>query len=300
MVDNPTSVVVLTGSTAQKEPTALAQARTESVRNYLRDIWGIEEKRIEMRWEEGKEKSRSVVISSSSVALTEPIVVEWKLQSLAAPPVKLRHTVAAQAGMRSWNLLLTYQGQEVGRYEGTTVQELDSLNLAFNISAGTRDSSLAPLTAVLVVDDNTGATTTATATIPLVWNTSQSVVTNEPTLSSRKENMSAVLFAADTEARLMVRHPLLENLLASVRADARITISSLMYHNKENGESVLLRPDRLAEAILATLKKRDMSIAEMHVQRQGEIPLPLLQGLPEQTLFQSALCVVVEQAEEQY
>lgn len=296
MAENPMSAIVLTGSTVRGEPIALAQARAESVRNYLRDVWGIDEKRMAIREERGGNESRSVAISSTSSVLTEPVVIEWKLQNLAAPPVKLSHRVHAEAGVQSWRLLLTYRGREVGRYEGTTVQELDSLSLAFNISAGMNDSVLAPLFAVLVVDDKAGATTTATAAIPLVWNTlphtsqaSGSAVVDE------KENMSTILFASDTEASSMVNHPLLQTLLFSVRADARITISSLVANSKENGEALLLRPDRLAEVILAALKKREMPIMEMHVQRQGEYAIPSLQGLPERTLFQSAVCVVVEQ-----
>lgn len=305
MRENPTTVVALTGSTVEGEPIALALARTESVHNYLRDVWGIDSKRIEMRKERGVGRSRAVVMSSISESLTQPVVVEWKLQSLAAPPVKLRHNIVAHAGLQSWNLLLTYQGKQVGQYGGTTVQELDSVNLAFHISAAALDSALVPLTATLVVNDRTGGSTTATAAIPLVWNTTEDILPTDtlpmdtPIASNEKENVSAVLFASDVEARSVVNNPLLQSLLSSVRADARITISSLMNHNRDDGEGVLLRPDRLAEAVLAALKKRNMHIAEMHVQRQVEDALPSLQGLPEKTLFQSAVYVVVEQAGKQ-
>lgn len=293
----PSARLELTGEVAQGEPRSLAYARAESVKNYLRDVWNIAESRISVQENDGISR-RCVLFSSSSPSIVAPLVVEWKVQEFVAPPVRLAQAVRAEAGIRSWELTLVHNGREVGRYEGTMLQELDDLELSFRANNRSGDSVLAPLQAELVVEDYTGTTATSRAELPLVWE--EYIRDGQATQRGETENMSVVLLPSTLgKPDVPEKNQVLRTLMASVRDGARITIASLAHDNEAVAEETLLRPDHIAETMLLSLKARNIRVAELHIQRQSDDDPTLLAALPEGDLFRSAVRVVVIQGERQ-
>lgn len=291
----PSARIVLTGESVKGEPHSLAVARAESIKNYLRDTWAIADNRITVREDDGASQRR-VVVSSSVPSVLAPLVVEWKVQEFSVPPVRLSHTVQAEAGTRAWELTLTHNGREVGRYEGTALQELDDLELTFRANNRVSDSVLAPLLAELVVEDYTGTTVTCRTELPLVWE--EPVRDGRTVERGETENMSAVLLPSATgRDDVPEKNPVLRSLVGSVRNGARITIASFTRGDAATSEETLLRPDQVAEMILLALKARNVRVAELHIQRQSDEYLPALAALPEGEVFRSAVHVVVVQGE---
>lgn len=293
----PSARLELTGEVSNGEPRSLAYARAESIKNYLREVWSIAEHRIVVR-ESNETSRRCVVFSSSSPSVVAPLVVEWKVQEFAVPPVRLAQAVRAEAGIRSWELNLVHNGREVGRYEGTMLQELDDLELSFRANNRPGDSVLAPLQAELIVEDYTGTTATSRAELPLVWE--ESIRDGQSVPRGETENMSAVLLPSTVgKFDTPDKNPVLRTLMASVRDGARITIASLATDSRTIGEETLLRPDHIAETMLLSLKARNVRVAELHIQRQSDDDSSLFATLPEGDVFRSAVRVVVIQEEGQ-
>lgn len=287
--DNPSARITLTGSVSKNEPRRLAQARCETIEAYFRDVWMISEDRIDIR-PASNEESRAVVISSNAASLLAPFVSEWKVRELAAPSIRLSHSVKAAAGVRNWTLALTHRQKRVGYYTGTSLQELDDLDLSFQISGAVDKAQPEALYAELTVEDYTGESIAVQAQLPLVWDDN---VVDAPAVGSDRENVSAVLFPSQDDTR-PEKNDVLNALLTSIRDGADITIASLM-RGESNDENRLLRPDRVAEAMLFALKERNIRVAELHIQRQaGNIP-ENVRDFPESDLFRSAVCITVEQ-----
>lgn len=292
MKENAAARIVLTGSASKGEPRRLAQARCETIEAYFRDVWMIDQSRIDIR-SAGAADGRSVSISSNSSALLAPFVSEWKVRELEAPAVRLSHSVKAAAGVRNWVLVLTHNGARVGYHSGTSLQELDDLDLSFQMNSATASNELGALRAELTVEDHTGGSVVSYAELPVVWDEA-AIVT--PASKSDRENVSAVLFPSANDVR-PEKNSVLHSLLTSVRDGAHITIASLV-RGDHTDEQRMLRPDYVAETILSSLKSRNIQVAELHIQRQADNIPTSIRDFPESDLFRSAVCVTVEQGGE--
>ncbi len=291
--EHPASRITLTGSVSKGEPRRLAQARCETIEAYFREVWMVDQSRIDIRSSSGDTESRSVSISSSTAALLTPFVSEWKVRELDAPAIRLAHSVKAAAGVRNWELVLTHNGKRVGYHSGTSLQELDDLDLSFQIDGGVDKSKLDALHAEFTVEDYTGGSVISYAELPLIWEETPATI---PVPESNRENVSAVLFPSADDTR-PEKNNVLNTLLASVRNGAYITIASLV-RGEPTDEQRLLRPDRVAETVLSSLKLRDIQIAELHIQRQVDNIPTSIRDFPESNLFRLAVCVTVEQGKE--
>lgn len=290
MRDNPSARIALVGAVSEGEPRQLAQARCEAIAAYLRDVWGVDSSRVDIRPRPAADAGRSVSVASSSPDILAPFISEWKVRELEAPSIRLSHSVQAAAGVRQWSLILTHNGTRVGEHAGFSLQELDDLDLAVQISNIGDKRDPGSLHAELTVEDYIGDEVTSSADLPLVWEDSAVVAMHS---DNNRESMSAVLFSSQKEAQPEA-NAVLNELLESVRSGAHVTIASLL-RSDNSDEQRMLRPDRVAEAVLFALKSRNVQVAELHIQRQANDTPPVLRTLPESSLFRSAVCVTVEQ-----
>ncbi|MGE3802490.1 MAG: OmpA family protein [Candidatus Kapaibacterium sp.] len=130
----PNTSVRLIGTNAnvgeESNNRALSQRRAESVRNYLRDVWGIEEKRLVVESRDlpsvasnigdadGQAENRRVEIVASSPSLIDPILLRDTVRTATPPQVRFRPVVNSETAVRQWQVTVLQDGQILKRIKG--------------------------------------------------------------------------------------------------------------------------------------------------------------------------------------
>jgi outer membrane protein OmpA-like peptidoglycan-associated protein len=166
----------LYGATSSDEPAALAAARVDTIRQYLLDTWGIAPDRIEIadgagpmaRSEEnssdGRSENRRVVLASDDPDLLAPIGTQRLTHEFNPPRIQLDPTFGAEAGTRSWSIIITQNLDTLARFSNRDASEA---RLAWRLNDELIDSTLGVLTATLEVEDSVGQVATARDQISL-------------------------------------------------------------------------------------------------------------------------------------
>lgn len=126
MRDNPKATLTLTGCNQdireEKGDVALSQRRAEAVRNYLTEVWNIEEKRIRIEARglpekaantataDGSQENRRVELASNDPRILAPIITADTLRRVDPPTVRFRMSATAEAGIREWELKAAQPG----------------------------------------------------------------------------------------------------------------------------------------------------------------------------------------------
>lgn len=125
MAANPNARLRLVGTNSGTEEGGLelSRHRAESVRDYLRDVWGISESRfrIEARnqpekpsnptYAEGVEENRRVEIYSDTPDVFATVKTSDTLRQATPPTIRFRTTVESEAGIRSWRITALQDGR---------------------------------------------------------------------------------------------------------------------------------------------------------------------------------------------
>lgn len=135
--DNPTAKITLVGCNSdvglEMNNQELSRARAETVRNYLRDIWGIAETRMKIQvrnlpdknsnnsTEDGNEENRRVEILSDNWKIIEPVLTTDTLRVVSPPNIRFIPTVNSQAGLSSWSIPVLQSGVSLTGFSGGSV-----------------------------------------------------------------------------------------------------------------------------------------------------------------------------------
>ncbi|MEP7219871.1 MAG: hypothetical protein ABI876_13195 [Bacteroidota bacterium] len=140
MRENVTARVTLAGSAAGDEDASLAMARSERVRRYLEESWGIEPARIALSVARpmgaGDDRDRCVRIKASG-NIAGPLRIKWKSRRFRQPVLDLQPEITARHGVREWRIVLSQGPGEIGRYSDTTRNP----DLAFRIPDDIADTA---------------------------------------------------------------------------------------------------------------------------------------------------------------
>lgn len=126
--------ITLTGCNSntgdEKNNRSLSQARADTIKNYLIDVWGIDSSRITTiannlpgtpsnpKKENGIAENRRVEITSDLWEITAPIIIEDTLRKVNPEIVQFVNEVETEAGLKSWELNVYDQGNPLNRFSG--------------------------------------------------------------------------------------------------------------------------------------------------------------------------------------
>lgn len=135
MTDNPKTSISITGCNSdagsEQGNKELSRRRAETVRNYLRDVWNIEAKRMAIASRNLPEKptnssepdgiaeNRRVEIQSDSWNLLEPLIAADTIHTISPTAVRFHVITQSEAGVKNWSLSLIQNGKTMKEYNGT-------------------------------------------------------------------------------------------------------------------------------------------------------------------------------------
>ncbi len=131
----PGAAITITGTNNQintdKTTPNLSLDRAETVRNYLQTAWNISPERINVAaqnlpsnaanntGDDGQVENRRAEISSNEPALLKPVILRDIARSATPPFIDIVPTVISDSGIKSWDIRVEQNGQELRSYQGT-------------------------------------------------------------------------------------------------------------------------------------------------------------------------------------
>jgi len=133
--DNPDAAITVVGCNGgvgqERGNRDLSRRRAEVVRNYLRDVWGIAERRMRVDTrdlpdnpsnlsdKDGVAENRRVEILSTTPGIVDPLYTTDTLRRTAIPTVRFQPTVRAEAGVTDWTLSAVQNGRTLKSFHGS-------------------------------------------------------------------------------------------------------------------------------------------------------------------------------------
>lgn len=155
-----------TGS--ERRNNRLASDRAETVRDYLRTVWGIDEERLGVatgalppvpsssKDTMGQAENRRVEITSEHPELLRPVTFVRRIAGITPESVRFTPTIEAEEGLASWVLTIEQQGRVFDRREGGRAES--SLTWNWKNLAGELPAASGDLVCRMLVRDQAGDT----------------------------------------------------------------------------------------------------------------------------------------------
>lgn len=114
----------------EKNNKDLAKSRAFAVRDYLQDVWKIDDRRMSVEYRNlpkeasnseepgGDEENRRVEIISKNPEITEPVITIDTLRKINESTVRFLPKASAAAGIDSWKIEAQQNNQDLYKYEG--------------------------------------------------------------------------------------------------------------------------------------------------------------------------------------
>ncbi|MCK5741166.1 MAG: OmpA family protein [Chlorobi bacterium] len=131
---NPDDKIKITGHNAdrgtEKKNKALSKARAETIRDYFRDVWGVDESRMTIKARnlprdpskpneaEGMEENRRVEILCSNRAILEPVITVDTLREISAATIRFYPNIDSDVKLKSWKLTVKQGNSELTSFSG--------------------------------------------------------------------------------------------------------------------------------------------------------------------------------------
>ncbi|MCB0712795.1 MAG: OmpA family protein [Ignavibacteriae bacterium] len=263
----PNSSVRLIGTNAnvgeETNNRALSLQRAESIRNYLHEIWGIDEKRLIVESRDlpsvasnatdadGQAENRRVEIVADNPAIVEPILLHDTVRQPTPPVVRFRPTVNSELGIRQWRVSVMQDGHILKRIsgEGAIPEYID-----WQVDLEKESIPRAPgqMFYTLQIEDETGK---ITETSPEAIRVEQITIYNkrrERLADVEVERYGLILFDFD-QATLNDRHlAILKDIAKRVRPEATVVVRGYTDRTGDPARNQVLALDR-AKKVAAQL-----------------------------------------------
>jgi outer membrane protein OmpA-like peptidoglycan-associated protein len=175
MIRNPFAQITLVGCNSdigsEKGNIAISKLRAESVRDYLVDIWGISDSRIEIKYrnlpqvssiptnENDKiQENRRVEIISDDYSIVEPVFLDFIEKRINPPLLRFKTILNAEAGVHNWTLNVSHPSYDlrdrISISKNSDVPE--SIDVILDNNYRLIPANESPLTYQLFVTDSTG------------------------------------------------------------------------------------------------------------------------------------------------
>jgi len=299
--ENPEATIRLVGTNegvAEKGNQELSRRRAEAVRDYLRDVWGIDESRMRMEARnlpekasntsqpEGQEENRRVEIYAEPATLLDPVFISDTLRNTNPPAIRFRQSVQADAGVARWKLLVYQQGRKLKEFSGTgSVPEIIdwSLERQADIPRG-----MEPIEYRIEVEDTTGQVqATPTARLPIDQVTIQKK-RRERIADKEIDRYSLILFDFGKTTLSDANRRIIDFIRQRISPEASVVVTG--HSDRVGDEDVNLR----LSAERARVAAQALDIPVTDVQGLGESVILYDNDLPEGRLYSRVVNVVVE------
>lgn len=301
MTDNPAARLTLTGANqdrdAEKGRTDLSRSRAENVKAYLVDVWGIDERRIEVRernlpekaastvTDDGAAENRRVEFASDDPAILFPIITRDTLRRVDPPLVTFRPVVSADAGITSWEVSASQNGTTLKSFDGSgDIPEALEWNLARQ--ASTVPLASAPLEFRLNATDGSGATAGGSGTLDVEQITIRRKQ-SEGREDVQVDRFSLILFDVRSAELNGTHDPIVELIGGHIRRNSAVTVTGFTDRLGDAAYNAKLADARAASVSGALGHRSTKSVGV------GEADL-FNSDLPEARLYTRTVEVVVE------
>ncbi len=298
MQGNPTVGISVLGTATGEEPEMLAGARAESVRKYLKEVWGIDERRIRTGAAGGRNgiapqgAGRSALIRPDRPEITAPLENRWLVEDLAVPTIGVDPRITTPAGLNQWTIMIRQGEHEIARYSSLDEEEPEAIDLAFLLSDERTDSVLTPLVAELAVEDSAGVIVSARDTLQLRWEEPSPPASlgdggdGGDETSHRLEKISYFLLDSPAGEDPHAVPP--DRIAETVRNGAHVTLTTPPETGLQGTD--VRSAAQLAERLLGAIRERGTTLGEFHILTTGETADPL-----ESQIRDSGIVVEIEQ-----
>ncbi len=302
MRENPGASITLVGSNAggggEKGDLNLARARAERVRDYLREIWGVDEGRMKVdarnlpekpsnaSQPEGQAENRRVEIIPQPETLLDPVFTSDTTRSTNPPVIRFHQNVQAEAGVSRWKLTVMQDGETLKEFSGSgpVPAGIDwSLQQQSDIPRGT-----APIEYSMEVVDAAGQTrTTPVARLPIDQVTIQKK-RRERIADKEIDRYSLILFDFGKTTIDAGNRRIIDFIQGRIGTGANVMVTG---HSDRVGDAdVNLRLSTERAKVAA----RELKVPPANVRGVGESVLLYDNDLPEGRLYSRVVNVVVE------
>jgi outer membrane protein OmpA-like peptidoglycan-associated protein/opacity protein-like surface antigen len=180
--EHPFAAIAITGCNAnvgtEAGNTALSRSRAETVRDYLRTVWGVEERRMTVQardlpsrpsgsdQSDGIAENRRVELSSDTWEIMQPILTRGNERQVTPPAIRFTPSITSEAGVRAWALVVSQNDRELKRFEGNGTPP-PSFDWETAFEPESIPSASEDLAYVLTVRDASDQTTRTRGVMPL-------------------------------------------------------------------------------------------------------------------------------------
>jgi outer membrane protein OmpA-like peptidoglycan-associated protein len=114
----------------EKNNLQLSRKRAETVKNYLVNVWGIPESRIEIKARnlpelpsnvsepDGQQENRRVEIITNVDKIVEPLIIQDTLIESNPPIFRFKPTIYAQMGIKEWKIITSQSNGDIKTFSG--------------------------------------------------------------------------------------------------------------------------------------------------------------------------------------
>jgi outer membrane protein OmpA-like peptidoglycan-associated protein len=305
--------VALYGSTSAEEDARIGARRALAVERYLESVWGIEPSRVTIgagaapaqrsneATEDGRAENRRVELVSSSATLLAPVVTEELEQTFNPPLLRLEPTLDAEAGVRSWRIVVRQGGAEIVRYGDGDREAGRDPEIVWDMVPDTMTTAPAPVEAELTVEDVTGASVVARATVPLAFERRTEIVDRRVERRGDRERIVATLVGFDFESAALTREHRAElaAIASMLRPGAEIAITGYADRIGDERGNMALSSERAgstAAIVRAALASRGIASVRVTARGAGVDAARFGNDLPEGRMLSRGVEIVIEQS----
>lgn len=301
MRENDDATIRLVGTNdgnAEKGNQGLSRQRAQAVRDYLRDVWGIDESRMKVEARnlpekpsnssqpEGQEENRRVEIYAEPAILLEPVFTSDTLRNTNPPGIRFRQNVQADAGVASWKLVIRQDRRTLKEFSGngSVPTMLDwSLERQADIPRG-----VAPIEYHIEVEDTTGQRqATPPARLPIDQVTIQKK-RRERIADKEIDRYSLILFDFGKTTLGDANRRIIDFIRGRISSDATVTVTG--HSDRVGDEDVNLRLSTERAKVAASA----LEVPAADVRGLGESVMLYDNNLPEGRLYSRVVNVLVE------
>lgn len=302
MRNDPSARLRLVGTNAdmgeESRNTDLSRARAENVREYLRDVWGIAEGRMQIEERnlpaspsntgtgDGQSENRRVELQLISGNVLAPVVIEDTLRRATPPVVRFRPEVTSEAGVASWEITAMQDERTLKRLSGIG-DVPERIDWAVDAESETMPHAPGRMFYSLSVIDETGQAKETVAEAIDVEQITVRKKRNDRTADVEIKRYSLILFGYD-ESRLSAEHgTVLRQIGEEISPDARVIVRGYADRTGDDARNRALSRER-AETVA-----RALGLEGARVEVRGELEPLYDNDIPEGRFYSRTVTIEV-------
>lgn len=309
--DNPTATALCTGiistTGVDKDNVELAQQRAEAVREYLITVWDVDPARLKTKTRRSVKGSstsnpvdvpdiegenRRVEISSDEYELQKPVLIQRNSYAVSPAAVRLKPTIASQAGVKNW-VLFAHQDAHTVRTDSGTVQPQE---LAWNLSERDFERADGAVSLFVKLRDNADQELTLNGSVPFEY-LSIADKRRKEQADKRIEKYSLILFEFDNASLDAKNRRILDEVKSRIQPTSRVTILGFTDRTGSQEYNKTLAESRCREVARYVAEK--VTEGNIDIRAIGSDELVYPNDLPEGRNYSRTVQIIIETPIEQ-